>query len=326
MWEDELEKSIRTIDELLEYADISDSEVRKLRQIVERHPLLISRYYLSLIDWSDPNDPIRHMAVPSIDELDITGSYDTSGEKVHTKMVGLQHKYRETALVLCTNRCAMYCRHCFRKRLVGLSDGEIVENFENAAKYIEEHPEICNVLISGGDPLVLRTEVLENFLESLAKIEHLRFVRIGSRVPVTFPHRINEDDELMALFRKHSMPERRLYVVTHFNHPREITEESTRAVARLIEQGVVINNQTVLLRGVNDDSVVLAELQSRLVGIGVNPYYVFQCRPVKRVKTHFQVPLDRGIRIVEGAKSTLDGHSKRFRYIMSHKRGKIEIL
>jgi KamA family protein len=321
----ELEKSISTLEQLKEHVDLAPDEEKQLEQVIQIHPMRVSPYYLSLIDWNDPHDPIRKMAVPSIEELNLEGVYDTSGEAENTKMRGLQHKYSETALILATNRCATYCRHCFRKRLVGSSTEEILRRFDEAVEYVAKHEEINNVLISGGDPLVLKTEILENFLEALTKIDHINFIRFGSRVPVTLPARL-DGPKILALFKKYSKSDKRLYVVTHFNHPREITPQSTRAVSNLINAGVLLSNQTVLLRGVNDDPYTLATLMNRLVSIGVTPYYVFQCRPVKRVKHHFQVPICEGVRIVEQAKANCNGHSKRFKYAMSHKTGKIEIL
>ena len=152
------------------------------------------------------------------------------------------------------------------------------------------------------------------------------FIRIGSRIPVAFPDRILDDKSLPAMLKRYSTKDKRLYIVTHFNHPNEITEKSINAIDTLINANVIVNNQTVLMKGVNDSAKTLAELMKRLVGIGVNPYYVFQCRPVKRVKHHFQVPFYRGYRLVEGAKKLLDGHSKRFKFAMSHDTGKVEIV
>ncbi len=325
-WQDEIKNSITTLDQLSEYAKLPLDEDKRLRRVAKRHPMAMTRYYASLIDWTDPDDPIRRMAVPCVEELNVAGTYDTSGEASNTKMPGLQHKYAQTALILATNRCAMYCRHCFRKRLVGLTNEEILSRFGEAVAYVKRHNEINNVLISGGDPLILPTRVIREFLRRLSPIAHLCFIRLGSRTPVTFPQRIYGDRELLAVLKRYSAGDKRLFLVTQFNHPREITEQSTRAVSRLIEAGVVLNNQTVLLSGVNDDPDTLAELQNRLVGIGVNPYYVFQCRPVKRVKHCYQVPFRRGYEAVEKAKRQLNGHSKRFRYAMSHKTGKIEIV
>jgi lysine 2,3-aminomutase len=320
-----VDNAICSVEDLANYADLSTKEKEQLEQVVQIHPMRVSPYYLSLIKWNDPNDPIKKMAVPSLEELNLEGVYDTSGEAENTKMPGLQHKYSETALILATNRCATYCRHCFRKRLVGLPTEEIVKRFEDAADYIAKHEEINNVLISGGDPFVLSNQVIAKFLETLSKIDHLGFIRFGSRTPVTLPSRLN-DPELLAVLKKYSQIDRRLYVVTQFNHPQEITPQSISAVNNLLKAGVLLSNQTVLLRGVNDNPKTLATLMNRLVSIGVTPYYVFQCRPVKRVKTHFQVPICEGVEIVERAKADCNGHSKRFKYIMSHKTGKIEIL
>jgi len=320
-----VENSVCAFEQLQSYVDLSQEEEKKLKIITQRHPMRITPYYMTLIDWDDSNCPIRKMAVPSLKEFSLQGSYDTSGEVENTKLRGLQHKYQETALILATNKCAIYCRHCFRKRLVGLPNEEIVERFEDAANYIKQHEEINNVLISGGDPLLLSNKLVEHFLSTLSAIPHISFIRFGSRAPVTLPSRF-EDDDLLNILKKHSHPDRRIYVVTQFNHPKEITEQSINAVDNLIKASVLLNNQTVLLKGVNDNPETLAQLQNKLVGIGVNPYYVFQCRPVKRVKQHFQVPICQGVKIVEEAKKRCNGHSKRFKYIMSHKTGKIEIL
>lgn len=320
-----LEDSICTVEQLANYVDLSPNEEEQLQQVVQVHPMRVSPYYMSLINWNDPHDPIRKMAVPSLEEKNLEGWYDTSGEAENTKMPGLQHKYSETALILATNRCATYCRYCFRKRLVGLPTDEIIKRFEDAAEYIEKHSEINNVLISGGDPLVLNNEVIGRFLETLTAIDHLSFIRFGSRTPVTLPSRLR-DPELLGLFKKYSQMDKRLYVVTQFNHPREITPQSVSAVSNLINAGVMLSNQTVLLRGVNDNPDTLASLMNTLVSIGVTPYYVFQCRPVKRVKRQFQVPICEGVKIVEKAKADCNGHSKRFKYVMSHKTGKVEIL
>ena len=325
-WQDELNNNVTTLQELKEYIDLDAAEEKKLQKVIDEHPMSIPRYYLSLIDPADPNDPIRKMAVPSTEELDLEGSYDTSGERKNTKLPGLQHKYANTVLLLSANVCSMYCRHCFRKRMVGLTNDEIMSRFHEAFAYIASHPEVNNVLISGGDALILPTPVLGRFLAELSKLPHLDYIRFGSRMAVTLPERILHDPELLELFRAYSTKNRRIYLHTQFNHPREITPQATEAVNRVIRSGVVVNNQTVLLRDVNDTPEVLADLQRNLVRIGVNPYYVFQCRPVKRVKSHFQVPLAEGYRIVAKARGMLDGLSKRFRYAMSHERGKIEIL
>lgn len=325
-WDALLQDSISIVDDLVEYLDVNEKDREVLEEICEDHPLRISKYYLSLIDKADCEDPIRRLAVPIIHESHLEGSYDTSGEKSNTVLPGLQHKYRQTAVILATNECAMYCRHCFRKRLVGVDTDEVVKDIQSVSDYIESHKEINNVLITGGDPFVLYTNQIEKLLAPLSEIEHLDFIRFGTRVPVTFPSRIILDKSLREILESYSNKKTRLYVVTQFNHSKEITEESTKACKLLQDAGIIVSNQTVLLRGVNDDSSTMAQLQRGLVRIGVVPYYVFQCRPVKRVKKHFQVPLYEACKIIEETRSKLDGHTKRFRFIMSHPTGKIEIF
>lgn len=321
--EDNIKETICSIEQLSKYIKLTPKEEKLLKKVIKKHPMLIPKYYLSLIDQKDKNDPIRKMIVPSTEELNLSGFYDTSGELENTKMPGLQHKYNQTVLILSTNQCSAYCRYCFRKRLVGLPSKEIPHCIDDIVEYIKKHEEINNVLISGGDPFMLSTKTIDDFLKKLSVIPHLDFIRFGSKVPVTFPDRL-EDTKLLNLFKKYS-PKKKIYVTTQFNHPREITKKSVNAINNLIKSNVIVNNQTVLLRGVNDSPDVLAELMNNLVKVNINPYYIFQCRPVKRVK-HFQVPLCEGYRIVENAKKSLNGYSKRFRYVMSHRTGKIEIV
>ncbi|MFC1682412.1 KamA family radical SAM protein [Nanoarchaeota archaeon] len=314
-----------TLDELKEFVSLNPEEENSLKKVISIHPMKIPRYYLSLINKEDLDDPIKKMIVPCVDELNVSGDYDTSGEEENTKMEGLQYKYPQTAVILLTNQCAAYCRFCFRKRLVGLSTKEILERLEEAVDYIRKHKEIKNVLITGGDAFVISTEIISRLLEKLSEISHLNFIRFGTRIPVTYPDRILDDENLLDVLKKY-LQKKRIYVMTHFNHLNEITEKSVEAVNKLTNAGIVVNNQTVLLRGVNDDPDVLVKLMNGLTKIGVNPYYVFQCRPVSRVKHHFQVPLVRGYKIIEETKNQLSGLAKRFRYVMSHKTGKIEIL
>ena len=307
------------------YLKLTAAEEEKLSQILTLYPMSITPYYLSLIDWEDPDDPVRKMCIPSIEEFDLSGSFDTSGEADNTVIVGMQHKYRETALILSTNRCAMYCRHCFRKRLVGLSDAEIARHLDEMFDYLREHREVTNVLISGGDAFMNDNHVIQTYLENLCAIDHLDFIRFGSRVPVTLPARITEDKEFLEMM-EHYGRKKQLYLVTHFNHPHEITPESIRAIRLLMEAGLVIRNQTVLLKGINSEPEVLGQLLKQLTGMGAVPYYVFQCRPVTGVKNQFQVSLRNGYRITQEARNMQNGMGKSFRYAMSHDTGKIEIL
>ena len=323
-WQEELENSIRTIEDIEKYTYVAPEVKKSLDKVIKKHPMKITPYYLSLIDWDNPQDPIKRMVLPDRAELNPTGSFDTSGEAENTKFPGLQHKYKQTALILSTNRCASYCRHCFRKRLVGLENSEIISRFDDAASYIAEHKEINNVLISGGDPLVLPNHIIASFLDALEGIDHIKFIRFGSRTPAVLPSRY-DDVELIKIFKKFSRPDRRLYIITHFNYPKELTSKSLAAIDKIISSGVIMSNQTVLLRGINDYPRTLANLQNKLAAVGVTPYYVFQSRPTKRAK-HFQIPIVEGILITEEAKKHCSGISKRFKYIMSHKSGKIEIL
>ncbi len=324
-WDKWMKNRITNADELFEIVDCTEDEQKLLRSILEQFPMSVPKYYFDLIDLNDPDDPIRKMCLPSAAEANMTGSFDTSGEGDNTVITGTQHKYRETALILSTSSCAMYCRHCFRKRLVGLSDKEVLSHFEELIGYIRTHEEISNVLISGGDAFLNSNENIERFLEVLCEIGHLDFIRFGTRTPVVLPARIYEDEELLNILEKYGK-KKQLYVVTQFNHPRELTAESKRAVDALLSRGVGFKNQTVLLKGVNDKPETLAELMRGLTAFGIAPYYVFQCRPVSGVGTQFQVPLREGYKIIDQAKGRLNGPAKCFRYAMSHPTGKIEIL
>ncbi len=324
-WQDELRNGYRTAEQLAPLLHWSPEETARRAEIAERFPVLITPYYLSLVDTEDPEDPIGKMCIPSLAELDPGGSFDTSGEADNTKLEGLQHKYAQTVLLLSTNQCAMYCRHCFRKRMVGLSEEELNKRVDEVTAYVREHREITNVLVSGGDAFLNPNHILERYLRELTAIDHLDFIRFGSRTPVTLPERIYGDQEFLDLFAKYAQ-RKSLWVVTQFNHPRELTEQAQRAVRALIERGVLVRNQTVLLRGVNDSGETLGTLLSGLTRMGVVPYYIFQCRPVTGVRERFQVPLSEGIRIVDSAKARQNGFGKAVRYAMSHPRGKIEIL
>ena len=287
--------------------------------------MAVPSYYLSLIDPRDPDDPIRKMAIPSVRESDWDGALDTSGEADNTVEVGLQHKYSQTALILSTNHCAMYCRHCFRKRLVGMSDEEISKNFDSAVRYISQHTEISNVLISGGDSFMLSDTMIEKYLAAFTAMDHLDLIRFGTRIPVVLPDRVLKDQRLQEILRTYA-PKKQIYIVTQFNHPREITAKAAEVIRIFRKMGFVVKNQTVLLKGVNDDPAVLGELLQKLTRVGIVPYYIFQCRPVRGVKNQFQVPLEKGVRIVDEAKNLQSGQGKCIRYCMSTPRGKIEVL
>jgi len=328
LWQRALQEAVRSVDELKGYLPLTAQEEAGLRAVVQRFPMQIPRSYLRLIDVRDPNDPIRSLVIPACEELRGGGMLDTSGESDNTRVPGLQHKYRATALILRSNRCAAYCRYCFRKRLCDRSQpssDETIRDLEPAAEYIRHHPEITNVLISGGDPLVTANHRLDGLLSTLREIEHVRIIRIGSKVPVFLPLRITADPGLLEVLSRHTSGDKRLYIVTHVDHPRELTDEAMRAIECLLEAGVVLVNQAVLLRGVNDNPETLRDLFNRLAEAGVAPYYVFQCRPVTG-SLHSRVPLAQGYAIVEAAKQGCSGLAKHLRYVMSHYSGKLEIV
>ncbi|MDO4272561.1 MAG: KamA family radical SAM protein [Eubacteriales bacterium] len=324
-WKNALKKNITRADELQDILHLNSAQTTQLDHILDKFPMSIPEYYLSLINWEDKDDPVRKMCIPSIEETDLSGDFDTSGEGDNTKMTGLQHKYHETALILSTHQCAMYCRHCFRKRLVGVSTEETTGNIDLMADYVRSHTEISNVLISGGDAFLNSNRIIEHYLKLFTEIDHLDFIRFGTRTPVVLPMRIYDDPELLDILETYNN-KKQIYVVTQFNHPNELTEDAKRAVSALTHRGIIVRNQTVLLKGVNDNGKILGTLLKEMTRSGIVPYYIFQCRPVTGVKNQFQVPLLAGCQIVEEAKAMQNGQGKCIRYAMSHRTGKIEIL
>lgn len=326
LWTQALEESIEHPGELKELLHLDTKEQTRLAEIVAEYPMRVPAYYLALIDPEDESDPIRRMSIPGLLEDSPGGVADTSGEHENTILPGMQHKYPQTVMILSNNQCAMYCRHCFRKRMVGLQDeDECAQNIAAIADYVRNHHEINNVLISGGDALMNSTEKLREFFEILAAMDHVDFIRLGTRIPVVLPQRITDDEALLALLAEFNV-RKQIFVVTQFNHPRELTPEALAGVAALRRAGCVLRNQTVLLRGVNDEPAVLARLMNELTKLGVIPYYIFQCRPARGVKNQFQVSLPRSAKIVSEAKKQMSGQAKSVRHAMSHVSGKIEIL
>jgi KamA family protein len=303
---------------------LSPEERGRLKRVEEKYRFRANSYYLSLIDWSDPDDPIRKIIVPEEDELEEWGTLDASNEKSYTVAKGLQHKYPDTALFLVNDVCGGFCRFCFRKRLFINVGAEVIRDITPQLDYIRTHKEITNVLLTGGDPLLLSTEKLEKIVSSLREINHVQIIRIGSKIPAFNPYRIIDDPDLLMMIRKYSTKEKKIYVMTQFNHPRELTREAIEAVNLLKDAGAMLCNQTPLLRGINDDPEVLGELLDRLSFVGVTPYYVFQNRPVSGNRK-FAVPIEEGYEIFTKAISNISGVAKRVRYVMSHRTGKIEI-
>jgi lysine 2,3-aminomutase len=265
--------------------------------------MAITPYYASLIREAQDSDPIFRMSVPTVGELhDPPHLYDDPLAEEHSMPVpGLVHRYGDRALLLATTTCAAYCRHCTRKRVAGWRETAITSTaLGRAVNYLRQHPEIKDVIISGGDPLTLSTEVLERVLRAVRSVPSVDIIRIGTRTPVTLPFRITE--ELVDMLRKYHP----VWINTHFNHPREITPEAREACERLADAGIPLGNQTVLLRGVNDNPETIEQLCRGLLKIRVRPYYLFQCDLVRGVE-HFRTPLAKGIEIMEYLRGRMSG-------------------
>jgi lysine 2,3-aminomutase len=263
--------------------------------------MAITPYYASLMDHKDPMDPVRMQSVPRIEELhdDPSDMDDPLHEDVDSPVPGLTHRYPDRVLLLITNICSMNCRHCTRRRLVGFDDVDMPEsNISKAIEYIRNHPEVRDVLISGGDPLVLPDDRLESVISRLRAIPTVEIIRIGTRTPVVMPMRIT--DSLVSMLRKYHP----IYVNTHFNHPREITKEAREACAKLADAGIQLGNQSVLLKGINDDPDTMKALVHKLLTVRVKPYYIYQCDLSMGI-SHFRTSVARGLEIIEN----LRGHT-----------------
>jgi len=296
-----------------------------LDEIADRFTFRANDYYLGLVDWEDQNDPIRRLVIPQRGELNEWGSLDTSDEAANTVAPGLQHKYADTALFLAASACAAYCRYCFRKRLfIRHNKEEVAQDPRPALSYVREHVEITDVLLTGGDPLVLDTRVFARILRGFARIEHVRTVRIGSKMPAFHPGRILDDAALVDLLAVVAGREASLYLMAHFDHPRELTDRAREAIRVVQGAGVHVVNQCPVVRGVNDDAGVLRDLFEMTTVLGMPQYYLFQGRPTTGNEI-FEVPLTRTWQLFEAALRSCSGLSRRARLVMSHATGKIEV-
>ncbi|HZK48773.1 MAG TPA: KamA family radical SAM protein [Thermoleophilia bacterium] len=318
-------KKTSYVSRLSQVVNVPAEERAALEVVAARYAFRANTYYLGLIDWDDPEDPIRRIIIPSAEELGDWGRLDTSNEHCYTKVPGCEHKYEFTGLLLVNDLCGGYCRFCFRKRLFMHGNTEVQRDVGPGIEYIRQHPEINNVLLTGGDSLLLSTKHIDHILSELRAIEHVQIIRFGSKMPAFNPFRITDDPSLLEVLARHSLDDKKIYVMTHFNHPRELTPEAVKAVNLLQKAGVVTANQTPLLRGVNDDPEVLGELFNRLSYAGVPPYYVFVGRPT-RGNRHFAVPVEEAFEIFERARMKCSGLAMRARLVMSHATGKIEIV
>ncbi len=318
-------KSVKYLTKLDQISELGDEEQFALKKVTEKFAFRTNEYYKSLIDWNDHDDPIRRIVIPDLGELEEWGGLDASGESVYTTTPGLQHKYERTALLLVADVCGGYCRFCFRKRLFINDHDEIARDVTEGIQYIRDHEKITNVLLSGGDPLMLSTNKLERIISQIREIEHVQIIRIGTKIPAFNPYRIIDDPALLDMIQKYSTDQKRIYVMAQFNHPNELTDAAVEATRLLIEAGAIIANQTPMIRGVNDNPKTLSALFKKLSFIGAVPYYVFQCRPTSGNHTYV-VPIEEAYEIFHKAQMDCSGLAKRARLVMSHSTGKIEIV
>ncbi len=318
-------KSPKYLTRLGQIPQLGHEEREQLEKVNEQFIFRSNDYYQSLIDWDDPEDPIRRIIMPDVQELDDWGQLDASNEEKYIKVKGLEHKYTSTALLLVNEVCAAYCRFCFRKRLFMDENEEVTKDISDGLEYIREHPEVSNVLLTGGDPMIMSTSKLEPIIQKIREIDHVKVIRIGTKIPAFNPYRIINDPSLHKMIRTYSTDEKKIYIMAHFNHPKELTPVAIRGLNMLMESGAIVVNQTPMIRGVNDNPEVLAELFNQLSFIGIPPYYVFLCRPTLGNQP-FAVPVEEGYEIFEQARSFCSGLAKRARLVMSHETGKVEVV
>lgn len=300
-WVWQLQNRLTTVEDLEKYLTLTPEEKQGCYFANKKLALAITPYFFNLIDRDDPNCPLRQQVIPRIEEMSTAPEelLDPCGEDSHMPVPGLVHRYPDRVLFLVTDRCASYCRYCTRSRLVSNSQGyDFHPEYEGALKYIEEHPEIRDVLLSGGDPLLLSDRKLDYLLGRLRAIEHVEFIRIGSRIPIFLPQRITP--ELCEIFDKHGP----IWVSIHANHPRECTLEVKEACDRMAKAGVPLGNQSVLLKDINDDVDVMKALVHRLLRMRVRPYYIYQCDLITG-SAHLRADVRKGLEIM----SALQGHT-----------------
>jgi lysine 2,3-aminomutase len=305
-WRWQSQNAIRSVRQLRHLLPFNPEELEAIGSLEAQYKLAIPPYYFSLIDPEDPNDPIRLQAVTSPLEMRHESGYeleDPLEEDKDAPVPGLTHRYPDRALLVTTHVCTMYCRFCTRKRATLVRGGwdAVSRNDERMIEYVRDHPEIRDVIVSGGDPLTLPAAKLQFFLEKLAAIPHVDVIRIGTRVPVTLPQKLFDQGliDLLASARK-------VWIQTHFNHPREITQEAAGVCQALLRAGMPVNNHTVLLKGVNDSLETMRQLMRGLLRIKVRPYYLFHCDPVIGAG-HFRTSVWKGLEIMEGLRGHLSG-------------------
>ncbi len=304
-WKWQVKNRIETFEELNKYFTFDADEAEGIKMALAKFRMAITPYYLSLIDPNDPFDPIRRQAIPQGAECNIAPAdlNDPLHEDEDSPAPGLTHRYPDRVLFLITDMCSMYCRHCTRRRFAGQKDDESPsQRIEKCLEYIERTPQVRDVLLSGGDALMVSDQKLEYIIGRLRKIPHVEIVRIGSRTPVVCPQRITDD--LCNMLKKYHP----IWLNTHFNHPNEFTPEAAEALAKLANAGIPLGNQTVLLRGVNDCVHVMKKLMHELVRNRVRPYYIYQC-DLSMGLEHFRTPVSKGIEIIENLRGHTSGYA-----------------
>jgi len=304
-WKWQVKNRIETYEQLSQYFTFGPEEAEGIKKALAKFRMAITPYYLSLIDPNDPYDPIRRQAIPQGAECNIAPAdlNDPLHEDEDSPAPGLTHRYPDRVLFLITDMCSMYCRHCTRRRFAGQKDDESPsERIEKCLAYIEKTPQVRDVLLSGGDALMVSDKKLEYIIQRLRAIPHVEIVRIGSRTPVVCPQRITP--ELCEMLKKYHP----IWLNTHFNHPNEFTPEAEAALARLANAGIPLGNQTVLLRGVNDCVHVMKKLMHELVRNRVRPYYIYQC-DLSMGLEHFRTPVSKGIEIIENLRGHTSGYA-----------------
>lgn len=304
-WKWQLKNRLTSVEDLERYMTLSPEEKAGCYFANKKLAMAITPYFFNLIDLEDPNCPVRRQVIPRGDEMHTSPDelLDPVGEEGSMAVDGLVHRYPDRVLFLVTDRCASYCRYCTRSRLVSnAQDYNFHPEFESGLKYIEEHPEVRDVLLSGGDPLLLSDNKLDYLLGRLRAIDHVEFIRIGSRIPVFLPQRITP--ELCEIFRKHGP----IWLSIHVNHPKECTHELRDACERLSFAGVPIGNQSVLLRNVNDDVETMKSLLHRLLMMRVRPYYLYQCDLITG-SAHLRTDVRKGIDIIKELRGHTTGYA-----------------
>lgn len=304
-WKWQVKHRVETLAQLKKIINLTEEEEQGVKKSLENLRMAITPYYLSLIDPDNPDDPVRKQAIPTGYETHIAAAdlVDPLHEDVDSPVPGLTHRYPDRVLFLITDMCSMYCRHCTRRRFAGQQDyNSSSDHIQGAIDYIARTPQVRDVLLSGGDALMVSDHFLESIIKRLREIPHVEIIRIGSRVPVVCPQRITP--ALVDMMKKYHP----IWLNTHFNHPNEITTESAAACARLADAGIPLGNQSVLLRGVNDCVHIMKRLVHGLVKIRVRPYYIYQC-DLSMGLEHFRTPVSKGIEIIEGLRGHTSGYA-----------------